>query len=224
VSTRLLRSVVPAALLLFIAACTSSSLQEALPPELAALAGETGELSSLVALAEVLELDLDQASAGGGVTVFAPSNALVLAYAQFYEFTDTAELLAWLATASAEQRAKWRNFVRAHLFVYEGGPMTEAFLVDDVGDGISVHEAEQAIDGGVAWTYVMRNFVPGVLALAVAPATEPVVGSLRLQFGGTSPAGVVSATVETIEFIAADIAFADGIVHVIDGSIVPLTK
>jgi hypothetical protein len=210
-----LRTVVAVTLLVVLAACSQ-------PPRVATLAGVAANaeaLSSFVALVDALEIDLDAATQAGRFTVFAPSNALLDAYASELGYDDAAALRDDLDAFGEGELRMLRAFVAAHMVVYAPGLMTEAFLTDDIEGDAWYWGSERVLgEGAYAFTEVFR-FPPRPLELSEPLVALPEGGDLGLYFEGYTEDDAFGVDVFDVEFLAADVAFDNGIVHVIDGSI-----
>jgi len=209
----IVRAVMSVALVMALAACS----RPASPPSLSKLVGDTAALSSFDSLVDALALDLNAATASGQFTVFAPSNALVDAYAQLYGYDDAADLLSEIDGFGSDTRQALRNFVLAHVVVYAPGVMTKAFLTGDIEPNAWELENRRQPPGGLIYTKLSRQ--PLFNLLEVAPSLTPITpGELVITVEGAAPGVSYEATVFGITFVAADVRFANGLVHIISGT------
>lgn len=213
VQTLLVRTLLAVVLALAVAACS----RPAGPPSLTKLVGDTATLSSFDALVSATGLNLDTATASGEFTVFAPSNALLDAYAQLYGFANAADLLDAVDALSATELQALRHFVLAHVVTYAPGVMTRAFLTGEVEpDGWTLENLRQP-SGGQIFTRLQR--VPPLSLFSVTPSVAIITpGELVAAFRGAASDTTYEATVYGISFVAADVRFRNGVVHVINGT------
>jgi len=209
------RFVLAVTLLFVLAACS----QPPRVPTLSQVAANTASLSSFVALVEALEIDLDAATQTGRFTVFAPSNALLDAYAVEIGYDDAVSLLDDLDAFTESDLQVFRAFVAAHFVVYAPGLMTEAFLTDDIEGDAWYWGSERVLGEGVyAFTEVFR-FPSRPFTLVEPLVAWPEGGGLGLSFMGENEVDAFRVDVFEVAFLAADVTFGNGIVHVIDGVI-----
>lgn len=201
------RLVLMALVAIALAACSQPQ-----PPTLSELAGDTAALSSFVALATELEIDLDAATDDGQYTVFAPSNDLLDKYAVTFGFVDAAAMVTALETAPATLRTAVIRFVAAHIVDYQPGLLTEDFITN------VITETDQ-------WYmyYCYQGDCDGYFNLEWYSGYDtPADAYHELYFYGYADTpGNATAYVyyEEPVFVAADVEFSNGIVHVMDGTI-----
>jgi hypothetical protein len=184
-----------------------------LPPTLSELAGDTAALSSFVSLVEALEIDLDAATDDGQYTVFAPSNDLLDKYAVAFGFVDAADMVTELETAPATLRTAVIRFVAAHIVDYQPGLLTKDFITHDITDTDewSTYYCYQGDCNGYFELYWYSGYE------TPADAYHSFLFTSR-ALGVADDAWVVALFEEPV-FVAADVEFSNGIVHVMNGTI-----
>lgn len=217
-------------LLLLLAAC-SEPIET---PSLSELAADQPSLTGFVALADALAIDLDDVE--GNVTVFAPSNDLLDAYAEDFGFDDAADLLEQIDDLTDSPFYALRAFVLAHFAYFPDGLMTEQFLTHDVIDLVQDQEGTDR--------YYSHDFYAGSYNVPVIGEREAPFNAypymylyyivqyqdydpdeLYLFFSGyaidveRTESGYFSVELRDLDFLAADVPFDEGIVHVIDAAI-----
>jgi len=206
--TVLYRLTLPLALVFALVACSQPTAS--VLPTLSEVAEDTAALTSFVALAEALDIDLDAATASGLFTVFAPSNDLVEKYADAWGFADAAALLAAIDTLTADQTKAVTNFVGAH--IVSGFPvlMTEDFLTDYItGSEWYWYIFPEFAAGDQAFTHVWNYF-----------SIDDGSDELRLYFWGEVAGQRIFVELrDGVDLVATDVAFKNGIVHVIDATV-----
>lgn len=200
---RMTRAAFAATLLLVLAACS----QPTALPTLSKRAGDTPALSSFVALADALDIDLDAATATGLLTVFAPSNALLDKYAVHIGLADAAELLAEIEDADEAVKQALREFVAAHIAVHMPGLLTKEFLTEQIADELWF------------WYSISESLFDTDNGRLTAIVNDPETATLQLGFLGASSPIDLGVGVSELVFLAADVPFRSGIVHVIDGDV-----
>ncbi len=183
------------------------------PPTLSQLAGDTAALSSFVALAGELEIDLNAVVSGGQFTVFAPSNDLLDEYADAFGFADAAAMVTALETAPATLRTAVTLFVASHIVDYQPGLLTEAFITSDITETDEWY-----------MFYCFAGDCDGFFHLYWYSGYDtPANAYHELYFYGDASTVGDSANVylyyRELDFLAADVPFSNGIVHVMDGTI-----
>lgn len=194
-------------------AMTLAACSQPLPPTLSELAGDTAALSSFVALAGELEIDLDAATSDGQYTVFAPSNALLDEYAVTFGYADAAAMVTALETAPATLRTAVIRFVAAHIVDYQPGLLTEDFITADITD-----TDEWSMD------YCYLGDCRGSFGLYWYGGDDTPADAYHEFYFYGSAQGVgdnawVEIEFEEPVFVAADVEFSNGIVHVMNGAI-----
>ena len=220
----------PLPFLLLLAACS----EPVVTPSLSQVAAGEPNLTSFVALADALVIDLDAVE--GNVTVFAPSNDLLDAYAADFGFEDAADLLEQIDDLTDPQFYALRAFVLAHLPYFADGLMTEQFLTQDV---IDLVQDKEGTDRFYQHDYYAGSYNAPVIGEREAPFyAYPYMyvfyiveyqdydpDQLYLFFSGHAidvegtDSGYFSIELHDLVFLAADVAFDKGIVHVIDAAI-----
>lgn len=220
----------PLVFLFVLAACS----EPVVTPSLGQVAAGEPNLTSFVALADALVIDLDAVE--GNVTVFAPSNDLLDVYAASFGFGDAATLLAAIDGLSDVDFYALRAFVLAHLPYFADGLMTEQFLTQDV---IDLVQDQQGTDRFYQHDYYAGSYNAPVIGEREAPFyAYPYMyvfyiveyqdydpDHLYLFFSGhaadvqQTDSGYFRVELHELDFVAADVAFDKGIVHVIDAAI-----
>lgn len=202
------RATLPILLVLTLVACAQPTALPT-PPALAEVVADTPALSSFVSLAEALDIDLDAVTGAGLFTVFAPSNALLDAYAVAWGEADAAAFLARLDAMTAEQTTAVAYMVRSHVVSAFPVLMTEDVITD--------------VMSGTDWYWYTnpRFGADEEWFTAVENAFDADAGSddLRLRFYGRAAPNVIDITVGGVELVASDVPFDNGVVHVVDGTI-----
>lgn len=207
------RLVLAAFLAVALAACSSSLPPQPEPPTLSELAGDTAALSSFVALVEELGIDLDAVSSDGTFTVFAPSNTLLDDYAVQFGYADAAAMITALETAPATLRTAVIRFVASHVVDYQPGVLTEAFITDDITE----------TDEWYLY-YCYLGDCNGYFNLYWDSGNDtPANAYYQFYFYGgandISDDAEVFVTFDEPVFVAADVPFDNGIVHVMDATV-----
>ena len=220
----------PLPFLLLLAACS----EPVVTPSLSQVAAGEPNLTSFVALADALVIDLDAVE--GNVTVFAPSNDLLDAYAADFGFEDAADLLEQIDDLTDPQFYALRAFVLAHLPYFADGLMTEQFLTQDV---IDLVQDKEGTDRYYQHDYYAGSYNAPVIGERDAPFyAYPYMyvfyvveyqdydpDELYLLFYGNAAmldgagSAAFQVTLYRFVFLAADLAFDKGIVHVIDAAL-----
>lgn len=218
--------------LLLVGALVACSVTTDRVPTLRDAAGGLDELSAFVSLADALALDLDAIE--GNVTVFAPSNALLDAYADALGFDGASDLLGQVGTLDDLTFYALRSFVMAHSVYYPDGPMTADFLSDGIVDLVQDKgDSDRYFYYGGEWVSYNAPAVSGreppeyTFHHADVFYVEAFGGyeadSLYLYFEGYasdgSSATAVSFELSQLGFAHSDVVFDKGIVHTVDAVI-----
>jgi hypothetical protein len=182
------------------------------PPTLSELAGDTAALSSFVALVTELGIDLDAATNDGQYTVFAPSNDLLDKYANTFGLIDAAELITDLKAAPATLRTAAIRFVAAHIVPYHPGLLTKGFITNDImeTDEWRMFYCYQGDCNGEFGLYWYGGYG--------TPADAYHEFSFYGGAQGVGDIGWVEIVFNEPVFVAADVVFSNGIVHVMNGA------
>lgn len=220
----------PLVFVFLLAACS----EPVVTPSLSQVAAGEPNLTGFVALADALAIDLDAVE--GNVTVFAPSNDLLDAYADEFGFDDAADLLEQIDDLTDPQFYALRAFVLAHFPYFADGLMTEQFLTQDV---VGLVQDKEGTDRYYQHDFYAGSYNAPVIGEREAPFyaypymyvfyivayQDYAPDELYLFFSGHAVAmegtdpGYFSIELHDLDFLAADVPFDKGIVHVIDATI-----
>ncbi len=145
--------------------------------------------------------------------MFAPSNDLLDKYAVTFGFVDAADMVTELETAPATLRTAVIRFVAAHIVDYQPGLLTEDFITNDITDTDewNMYYCYQGDCNG----YFELYWYGGYETPEDAYHSFYFYGSAQ----GVADNAWVDLVFEEPVFVAADVEFDNGIVHVMNGAI-----